>query len=124
MTYEYRTPCTNLWWSTVAEWTEAGWRISRRRLSAVRSRAMETHRGCLRRDVIEVETEIAALDAALDLLTHGPTGLCRPLRGHRATDPSTPVIVHLSNRRQTLLRKRDEIPLGGNWKAIHGPAIS
>ena len=122
MTYEYRTPETTLWWATVAQWTEAGWRISRRCLSSARIRAMEAHRGCLRRDVIEAETEIEAIDAALYLLIHGPR-VSRPRRGHRAGDPSMPVIVHLSNRRQAFRRGRDEMPAGGNWKAVHGPAI-
>ena len=85
---------------------------------------MEAHRSCLRRDAIEAETEIEAIDAAFYPLTHGPAGLPRPLRGHRAGDPSTPVIVHLSDRRQALRRGRAEMPAGGNWKAVHGPAMS
>ena len=117
--HRYTTPGTRLTWSTVGEWVEAAHRIDRRRLSAARNRALTGHRAVLPRELIDRETHVPSLEAAIHLLKHGPPGLARPPRGARADHPTTPVIMDLMNRR-AVLKRRDVMPRGGNWTAMFG----
>ena len=117
--YRYTTPGTRLTWSDVGEWVEAAHRIDRRRLSAARNRALAAHGAVLPRELIDRETHVPSLEAAIHLLKYGPPGLARPPRGARADHPTTPVIMDLMNRR-AVLKGRDEMPRGGNWTAMFG----
>ena len=117
--YRYTTPGTRLTWSDVGEWVEAAHRIDRRRLSAARNRALAAHGAALPRELIDREAHLPSLEAAIRLLKYGPPGLARPPRGARADHPTTPVIMDLMNRR-AILKRRDEMPRGGNWTAMFG----
>ncbi len=117
--YRYTTPGTRITWSNVAEWVEAAHRIDRRRLSAARNRALAAHGAVLPRELIERETHVPTLEAAIHLLKYGPPGLARPPRGARADHPTTPVIMDLMNRRAVLDRQHEIAP-GQNWTAIFG----
>ncbi len=124
MSYEYRTPGTALWWASVAEWVACAQRIDQRRCSEARSRALVAHAAALPRDVIDAETRIDAIDAALDLLKYGPPGLARPPRGNRDGHPTTRIIMELSNRHAALRREADAATISGgdNWRAMHPSA--
>lgn len=61
----YRTPGTRLWWSDVGEWIAAARKIDRRRLSQQRYRALQNHGGSMPRALIDLETDIDAIDDAL-----------------------------------------------------------
>ena len=117
--YRYTTPGTRLTWSDVGEWVEAAHRIDRRRLSAARNRALAAHGAALPRELIDRETHVPSLEAAIHLLKYGPPGLARPPRGARADHPTTPVIMDLINR-VAVLKGRDEMPRGGNCTAMFG----
>lgn len=62
--------------------------------------------------MIRIEDYLEAIDEAVRLLKHGPTGLQQPQRGHRGDHPSTAIIVALSNRAAVLRRKADVKPHG------------
>lgn len=117
--YKYTTPGTRLAWSDVAEWVSAAHRIDRRRLSAARNRALATHGAALPRDLINRETHVRSLEAALHLLKCGPPGLARPPKGARAGHPTTPIIMDLMNR-LAVLNRQDEMGAGNNWTAMFG----
>lgn len=117
--HRYTTPGTRLTWSDVSEWIDAAHRIDRRRLSEARNRALAAHGAALPRDLINCETRVRSLEAAIHLLKHGPPGLARPPKGARANHPTTPVIMDLMNR-LAVLRCRDEMPRGDNWTAFFG----
>ncbi|MEO1139387.1 MAG: hypothetical protein AAFW87_08015 [Pseudomonadota bacterium] len=113
----YRTPGTRLWWSDVGEWIAAARKIDRRRLSQQRYRALQNHGGSMPRALIDLETDIDAIDDALDFLKYGPPGLARPQRGHRAKAAQTRIIMDLMNRRAALVCQIDDMPEGDNWIA-------
>ena len=117
---KYRTPGTRLWWGTVREWVICAKRLDARRSSAARNIALAAHVEALPLKMIAAETDRIAIEAALDLLTAGPTGLCRPPRGHRADAPHTPRIMALYNRRKMLEQDKNTITPGANWLAIYG----
>lgn len=117
--YRYTTPGTRLTWSNVTEWVSAVHRIDRRRLSAARNRTFAAHAAALPRDLINRETHVPSLEAAIHLLKYGPPGLVRPPKGPRAGHPTTPIIMDLMNR-LALLKRRDELPPGDNWIAMFG----
>lgn len=120
MTHDrYTTPGTRLTWSDVSEWVDAARRIGRRQLSAARNRAYAAHAAALPRDLIERETHMPSLEAAIHLLKYGHPSLARPQRGHRANHSTTPVIMDLMNR-LAVLKRRGEMPAGDNWTAIFG----
>lgn len=114
----YRTPGTRVEWSNVREWCFAAFNLDRRRSSEKRNRDLTTHSGCMPLSMIYAETDLEAIETAVYLLKYGPSYLCRPTRGNRAAHPSTPIIVALSNRAAVLRRQADDIPTGGNWKAM------
>lgn len=117
--YAYCTPGTRIWWSSIGAWCAAAHRIDRRRCSRQRSAALEAHAAALPRDLIEIEGDPAAIEAAVELLKHGPPELARPPRGTRASAPHTPRIMWLENRAAALRRHADAIPPGANWLAMH-----
>jgi len=117
--YRYTTPGTRLTWSTVKEWVDAANRIDRQRLSEARNRALAAHGAVLPRELIDRETHVPSLDAAIHLLKYGPPGLARPPKGARAGHPTTPVIMDLMNR-SAVLKHRDEMGAGDNWTAMFG----
>ena len=117
--HRYTTPGTRLTWSSVTEWVRAAHRIDRRRLSEARNRALAAHAAALPRALINRETHLPSLEAALHLLKYGPPGLARPPKGARAGHPTTPIIMDLMNR-LAVLKRQDAIPPGDNWTAIFG----
>ena len=70
--------------------------------------------------MIARETDADLLREVRDLFLRGPSGLCQPLRGHRANAPQTALIVAINNRLAVLARDTDSIEPGPNWLAIHG----
>ena len=88
-------------------------------LSAARNRALAAHGAVLPRELIDRETHVPSLEAAIHLLKYGPPGLARPPKGARADHPTTPVIMDLINR-HAVLKRRHEMPRGDNWTAIFG----
>ena len=70
--------------------------------------------------MIEVEADADLLREVRDLFLRGPSGLCQPLRGHRADAPQTTLIVAINNRLAVLERADDALVPSGNWLAIHG----
>lgn len=116
--YSYRTPGANLWWSDVGEWTSCAMRIDRRRCSAARNAALAAHAAALPRALIDIETDPAAIEAALRLLEYGPPGLARPPRGSRGDHPTTPIIMALRNRAAILRRAAEPMRHGDNWRAV------
>lgn len=120
--YSYRTPGTRLWWSNVAEWCDCAHQLNRRNLSAKRRVDLETHGGCVPLEMIAIEEDLSAIEAAVFLLKYGPIGLRRPQRGERINHATTPVLMALNNRAAILRRKSDHMPPGANWLAVHGTA--
>lgn len=116
----YRTPGTRLWWSNVQEWCTCAWTLERRRLSAKRNRDIETHAICVPLEMIKIESDLDAIEQAVELYKHGPKGIRRPQRGHRGEHGSTPIIVALQNRAAVLRREADALPKGENWSAVQG----
>ena len=116
--YEYKTPGTRLWWGSVRAWCQAAHQLDRRRSSGQRDAALAAHAAALPRDLIEIEDDLTAVEAALELLEDGPNCLRRPLRGHRAGAPQTVRIMWLKNRAAALRRAADSIPPGPNWLAM------
>lgn len=102
--FQYRTPGTSLWWSSLDGWIIAAHRLKVRPLSPQRDKALKAHGCFLPRDVIDAAADVTQIDYALHLLKHGPPPLCRPLRGERAEAGQTQVIVDLMNRRRALER--------------------
>jgi hypothetical protein len=80
-------------------------------------RALQNHGGSMPRALIDLETDIYAIDDALDLLKYGPPCLSLPQRGHRAKAAQTRIIMDLMNRRAALVRQIDDLPEGDNWIA-------
>ena len=117
--YRYTTPGTRLVWSDVSQWVDAVHWIGSRQLSAARNRAYAAHAAALPRELIDRETHVPSLEAALHLLKYGHPSLARPQRGHRADHPTTPVIMDLMNR-LAVLKRRDEMGAGDNWTAMIG----
>ena len=117
--YRCTTPGTRLTWSDVSEWVDAAHRIDRRHLGAARNRSLAAHAATLPRDLIDRETHVPSLEAAVHLLKYGPPGFARPQRGHRADHPTRPVIMNLMNR-LAVLKRRDQMPAGDNWAAMFG----
>jgi hypothetical protein len=117
--HRYTTPGTRLTWSRLADWVETAHRIDRRRLSEARNRALAAHADALPRDLINRESRIPALEAALHLLKYGPPGLARPPKGARAGHPTTAIIMDLMNC-LAVLKRQDEMPPGDNWTTMFG----
>ncbi|WP_316016175.1 hypothetical protein [Roseobacter sp. HKCCA0434] len=117
---EYRTPGTRLWWGSVREWAICAKRLDARRSSEARNIALAAHVEALPLELIAVDADRIAIEAALDLLMAGPPGLCRPPRGLRADAPHTPRIMALYNRCKMLEQDKNTITPGANWLAIHG----
>ncbi|ODM45306.1 hypothetical protein A9320_11755 [Ruegeria sp. PBVC088] len=117
--YNYTTPGTRLTWSDLSEWVDAVQRIGRRQPGAARNRAYAAHAAALPRDLIDRETHVPSLEAALHLLKYGHPRLARPQRGYRVDHPTTPVIIDLINR-LAALKRRDQMPAGDNWTAMFG----
>ncbi len=117
--YQYTTPGTRFTWSDVSEWVDAAYRIDGRRLGAARNRALAAHGAVMPRELINRETDVPSLEAAIHLLKYGPPGLARPSKGARANHPTTPVIMDLMNR-LAVLKRRDQMPAGDNWTAMFG----
>ncbi len=105
-TIEYRTPGTQLWWSSVAAWVAAVHMLDRRRSSSARNRALDAHVAALPLELIAEDTDLSALKEAVWLLKYGGSYFQRPQRGHRADAPHTPRIVALNNRIAQLDRVR------------------
>lgn len=117
--HRYTTPGTRLTWSDASEWVDAAQRIDGRRLSEARNRALAAHGAAMPRELIDRETHVPSLEAAIELLKYGPPGLARPSKGERANHPTTPIIMELMNR-LAVLKRRDEMGTGNNWAAIFG----
>jgi hypothetical protein len=92
--------------------------IGRRRATR-RVEPWQRHVAALPVAMIERETDEVLLRQVRELFLRGPSGLCQPLRGHRAEAPQTGLIVAINNRLAVLERGRDEIAPGGNWLATH-----
>lgn len=114
-----RTPGTRLEWHDLAGWMEATRAIARRRATR-RVEPWTRHVAVLPVALIEREADDALLRQVRDLFLRGPSGLCQPLRGHRADAPQTALIVAINDRLTVLERARDEIEPGPNWLAMHG----
>ena len=114
-----RTPGTRLDWHDLAEWMAATHIIGRRRATR-RVEPWTCHVAALPVAMIARETDADLLRRVRDLFLRGPSGLCQPLRGHRAAAPQTALIVAINNRLAVLEREGDAIEPGPNWVAIHG----
>lgn len=114
-----RTPGTRLDWRDLAGWMAATRIIGRRRATR-RVEPWTRHVAALPVAMIARETDADLLREVRDLFLRGPSGLCQPLRGHRANAPQTALIVAINNRLAVLAREADAIEPGPNWLAIHG----
>lgn len=117
--YQNTTPGTRLTWSDIRDWVDAVHRIDKGQLSGALNRDHVANAAALPRDLIDRETHVPSLEAALHLLKHGHPGLARPQRGHRADHPTTPVIMGLMNR-PAILKRQEEMDAGDNWTAMFG----
>ncbi|CTQ34439.1 hypothetical protein [Jannaschia rubra] len=114
-----RTPGTRLEWHDLAGWMTATLIIGRRRATR-RIEPWTRHVAALPAAMIAREADADLLREVRDLFLRGPSGLCQPLRGHRAEAPQTALIVAINNRLAVIAREADRIEPGPNWLAIHG----
>ncbi len=120
--YQFTTPGTRIRWYDLREWIIGAYKIDARRWSEARSNALLAHVATLPKSMITEETDIDVIEEAIFLIKHGPKGLARPERGFRKNHPSTPVLMHLLNRKEALIKyaKGDLISSGENRIAVFG----
>lgn len=121
---EYVTPGTRLVWRDLTGWLEAASRINSRRASEARHHAVAAHLAALPVALVSGCDAPDTLARALAWWIHGPSGFCRPPRGHRAGAPQTALIVAARNRLTQLARAADRagVPDGHNWRTVHATA--
>ena len=122
---KFKTPGTNLTWTTLAHWIKAAWDIDERPPSKNRHQNRTDHLNALadNAEVIRQETDSSVVDAAIKAL-HG--AFQTPPRGQRAGTPYERLNQLLTDRLAQLKRKADldTIPEGPNAAVMRGDSAA
>ena len=118
----YRTPGTRLTWASLSDWCAVAGVLSQRRdLDGRNQMARAAHVEVLPLAFVTGCDDVAALQKLLWWLIESPASkdIVRPLRGHRADAPHTPLIMAAKNRLVQLARAADAatMPIGHNRRA-------
>ncbi len=119
----YRTPGTRLTWANLSDWCAVAGVLSERRdVDGDNQMARAAHVEALPLALVAGCDDVDALATLLWWLIESPPSkhIVRPLRGHRADAPHTPLIMAAKNRLAQLARAADTatMPIGHNRRAV------